>query len=72
MIVLSRGPSIKNYFQIDIYRKSSTTDTVISTDSCGPTEYKYAVIRQYLNRLPVYPINTDEKLKKPKNPRDFM
>jgi len=36
---------------------------VIPTDSCGPTEHKYAGTRQCLNRLHLYQINKDEKLK---------
>jgi hypothetical protein len=34
-----------------VYRKPTTTDTIIPTDSCNPQEYKKAAIRYLFNRM---------------------
>ena len=35
----------------DIYRKPTTTDSIISGDSCHPTEHKMAAVRYLTNRM---------------------
>ena len=38
-------PREHNKFSIDIYRKPTFTDTIISNDSCHPEEHKLAAVR---------------------------
>ena len=35
---------------VDIYRKLTTTDSIIPCDSCHPTEHKMAAVRYLTNR----------------------
>ena len=51
--------SIEN-FSFSIYRKPTTTDTTISTDSCHPHEYKH-IIHYTLNRMNSYQLNKPSK-----------
>jgi hypothetical protein len=45
-----------NVIETKIYRKPTTTDCIISADSCHPREYKISGIRFLLNRIMKYPI----------------
>jgi hypothetical protein len=52
-----------NILSLDIYRKSTATDTVIPNDSCNPREHKLAAIRCLSNRMTcnLNPINKQRK-----------
>jgi hypothetical protein len=50
-----------NTFTFAIYRKPTTTDTIIPNDSCHPTEHKAAAIRYMENRRLTYPIYIEQK-----------
>jgi hypothetical protein len=50
-----------NTFAFNIYRKPTTTDTIIPNDFCHPTEHKTAAIRYMENRMITYPISTEHK-----------
>jgi len=39
---------------MDIYRKPTSTDVIITNDSCHPTEHKVAAIRYLHNRMVSY------------------
>jgi hypothetical protein len=52
-----------NTFTFDIYRKHTTTDTIIPNYSCHPTEHKAAAIRYMENRRITYPISMEQKQK---------
>jgi len=41
-------------FSIDIYRKPTTTDTIIANSSCHPREHKMAAIHYLHNRMITY------------------
>jgi hypothetical protein len=43
-----------NVIETKIYRKRTTTDCIIPTDSCRPREYKISEIRLLLNRIMKY------------------
>ena len=43
-------------FSIDIYRKPTTTDTIIVNDSCHPREHKMAAIHYLHNRMITYDV----------------
>ena len=45
----------------DIYRKPTTTDVIIPSDSCHPQEHKLAAIRYFLNRANTYDLDTKSK-----------
>jgi len=47
-----------------IYRKPTTTDTIIPIDSCHPQEHKLAAIRYLANRMETYNLNAINKGKK--------
>jgi len=38
-------------FSFSIYRKPTTTDTIIPNDSCHPPEHKHAAIHYMYNRM---------------------
>ena len=48
----------------DIYRKPTTTDTIIPMDSCHPLEQKMAAIRYFADRINTYELSKDKN--KPK------
>jgi hypothetical protein len=50
-----------NTFTFAIYRKPTTTDTIIPNDSSHPTEHKVAAIRYMENRRTTYPISIEQK-----------
>jgi len=47
----------------DIYRKPTTTDSIIQYDSCHPTEHKLAAVRYLTNRMNTCHLNTANKEK---------
>jgi hypothetical protein len=47
----------------DIYRKHTTTDTIIPYDSCHPSEQKLAAIRYYVNRINTYDLDHAKRRK---------
>jgi hypothetical protein len=50
----------------DIYRKPTTTDSIISYDSCHPIEHRLAAVRYLTNRMNTYRLNTANKEKERK------
>jgi hypothetical protein len=44
-----------------IYRKPTTTDSIIPKDSCHPPEHKHAAIRYLTNRMNTYRLNAANK-----------
>ena len=50
-----------NKFSYGIYRKPTTTDTIIPNDSCHPREHKLAAIRYLVNRANTYDLDTGKK-----------
>ena len=53
----------------NVYRKPTTTDSIIAKDSCHPQEHKYAAIRHLINRMNTYNLNAvnREEKKAPSN-----
>jgi len=47
----------------DIFRKPTTTDTIIPRDSCHPLEHKIAAMRYYITRIDTYLLDQDKKQK---------
>jgi hypothetical protein len=47
----------------NIYRKSTTTDTITPNDSCHPQEHKLAAIRYLPNRTETYNLNPKNREK---------
>ena len=50
-ITIQKG---KENLSFDIYRKRTTTDTIISGDTCHPHERKHVAIRYLVNRMNTY------------------
>jgi hypothetical protein len=50
----------------EIYRKPTTTDVIITSDSCHPGEHKTAAIRYFYNRMKSYKL-TQESHQKERN-----
>ena len=48
-----------NKLTFDIYRKPTTTDSIIPYDSCHPIEHKLAAVRYLTNRMNTYHLNLD-------------
>jgi hypothetical protein len=48
-------------FEFDIFRKPTTTDHIIPSDSCHPIEHKLCAIRFLHNRMNTYPITDTHK-----------
>ena len=46
-----------------VYRKLTTTDSIIPKDSCHPPEYKHAAIRCLTNRMDTHRLNVANKEK---------
>ena len=51
----------QNSFSIDIYRKTTFTDTIIPSDSCHPKEHKLAATCYLYNRLDNYHLPPDRR-----------
>jgi hypothetical protein len=51
----------ENKFSFKIYRKPTTTDSIIPSDSCHPQEQKHAAIRHMINRMNTYSLNKELK-----------
>ena len=49
------------HFSYNIYRKPTTTDTIIPMDSCHPHEHKMAAIRYLFNRASTYDLHPTSK-----------
>jgi hypothetical protein len=47
----------QHHITTSIYRKPTTTDTIIPSDSCHPIEQKMAAIRYLCNRMHTYNLN---------------
>jgi hypothetical protein len=62
----------KNSFSVDVYRKSTYTDSIIPSDSCHPTEHKYAAIRNLHNRMYSYQLSRDKMDKESKIILDIL
>jgi hypothetical protein len=45
-----------NKLTFNIYRKPTTTDSIISSDSCHPNEDKKSAIKYLINRMNTYPL----------------
>ena len=50
-----------NTLTFSVYRKPTTTDSIIPRDSCHPQEHKHAAIRHLINRMNTYNLNTANK-----------
>jgi hypothetical protein len=50
-----------NTLTTDVYRKPTTTDSIIPRDSCHPQEHKHAAIRHMINRMNTYKLNKEYK-----------
>jgi hypothetical protein len=50
-------------FSFNIFRKPTTSDTIIPNDSCHPSEQKTAAIRYFANRIKSYELDQDSKQK---------
>ena len=48
----------QHHIATSVYRKPTTTDTIIPSDSCHPIEQKMAAIRYLCNRMHSYRLNT--------------
>ena len=48
-------------FNFNIYRKPTTTDTIIPHDSCHPPQHKYATVKYFINRMNNYHLNAQQK-----------
>jgi hypothetical protein len=44
-----------------VYRKPTTTNTIITKDSCHPLEHKQAAIRYLVNRINIYQLDKAAK-----------
>jgi hypothetical protein len=45
-----------------IYRKATTTDSIIPFTSCHPQDHKHSAIRYFCNRLITYPLHEQHKI----------
>ena len=50
-----------NTLTFNVYRKPTTTDSIIPRDSCHPQEHKHAAIRHLINRMNIYNLNAANK-----------
>ena len=53
----------ENQLSFGIFRKQTTTDTIIPRDSCHPLEHKIAAMRYYVNTINTYYLDQDKKQK---------
>ena len=53
----------QNTFTFSVYRKPTTTDSIIPLDSCHPQEHKHAAIHYLINRMNTYGLNAADKEK---------
>jgi hypothetical protein len=51
----------ENKFSFKIYRKPTTTDSIIPSDSYHPQEHKHAAIRRMINRMNTYNLKKEDK-----------
>jgi len=51
----------RSRFSIDIYRKPTTTDTIIANDFCHPREQKMAAIHNLHNRMMTYDVSPENR-----------
>jgi hypothetical protein len=51
-----------NNFAFNIYRKPTTTDTIIPRASCHPPEHKHAATRYLINRMNTYDLKDSDKV----------
>jgi len=59
-LTITKGASELTF---EIFRKPTTTDTIIPKDSCHPLEQKFAAIRYFANRIHTYNLNHLQKQK---------
>jgi hypothetical protein len=52
-----------NKLTYEVYRKPTTSDTIIPKDSCHPIEQKLATIRYFANRIHTYDLDQINKQK---------
>jgi len=52
-----------NKMSLDIYRKPTTSESIIPKDSCHPLEHKLATIRYFANRTNTYDLDHVKKQK---------
>jgi len=51
----------QNTFAFSVYRKPTTTNSIIPLDSCHPQEHKHAAIHNLINRMNTYGLNAADK-----------
>jgi hypothetical protein len=59
-ITITKDANKLNY---EIYRKPTTSDTIIPKDSCHPIEHKLAAVRYFANRIQTYNLDQMRKQK---------
>jgi hypothetical protein len=52
-----------NKLTYEVYRKPTTSDTIIHKDSCQPIEHKLAAVRYFANRIHMYNLDQIQKQK---------
>ncbi|MDR2204372.1 MAG: hypothetical protein LBE76_08825 [Nitrososphaerota archaeon] len=62
----------KNGLTYEIYRKPTTSDTIILKDSCHPIEQKLAAIRYFANRIHTYDLDDIQKQKEIDTVKDII
>ena len=51
----------QNTFTFSVYRKRTTTDSIIPLDTCHPQEHKHAAIHHLINTMNIYGLNAADK-----------
>jgi hypothetical protein len=51
----------QNTFTFNVYRKPTTTDSIIRLDSCHPQEHKHAAMHHLISRMTTYNLNAADK-----------
>jgi hypothetical protein len=51
----------QNVFTFSVYKKPTTTDSIISLDSCHPQEHKHAATHHLVNTMNTYNINAADE-----------
>jgi hypothetical protein len=54
---------VANKLTYEIFRKPTTSDTIIPKDSCHPLEHKLAAVRYFANRIHTYNLDHMQKQK---------